>query len=274
MIKIYCGVIFLNVSDMKVSQISELLSTKDELPIDIITTLRNDSRRSVVNLLNQWQHRQITVQQDRERVEKLYHYEKLLNEQGFQSIAGVDEAGRGPLAGPVVIAAVILPLACYLPCLNDSKKLSAKQREELYKHIKDKAIAVSSCIVDVGQIDEMNIYQATVYGMYQAIEHLSKLPDHVLIDAVPLPKLKMPFLSMTHGDAKSASIAAASIIAKVERDHIMNEQDKKFPLYGFARHKGYGTQEHITALQNYGYCAIHRKSFEPIKSMGKNGYEY
>lgn len=257
----------MNVSDMKVSQISALLSKEEELPADIITTLRNDSRRSVVNLLNQWQHRQITVHQDRERVEKLYHYEKMLSEQGFQCIAGVDEAGRGPLAGPVVIAAVVLPLGCYLPCLNDSKKLSAKQREELYKHIKDKAVAVSSCIVDADQIDEMNIYQATVYGMYKAVEHLSSSPDHVLIDAVPLPDLRVPFLPIIHGDAKSASIAAASIIAKVERDHIMNEQDKKFPLYGFARHKGYGTQDHITALHKYGYCAIHRKSFEPIKSM-------
>ena len=178
------------------------------------------------------------------------------------------------MAGPVVVAAVILPLGCYLPSINDSKKLSAKQREELYYEIKEKAIAISSCVVDVHTIDQLNIYQATVYGMYQVIEKLSLQPDYVLIDAVSLPQLRMPFLPIIHGDAKSASIAAASIIAKVERDHIMQEMDKEFPGYGFAKHKGYGTKEHITALEHFGFCAIHRKSFEPIKSMEENKYEY
>lgn len=259
---------------MKVAQISELLSTYEELPSEILSGLQNDSRRSVIQLLAQWQHRQAVIRHDKERVELLYKQERLLTSQGYQRIAGVDEAGRGPLAGPVVVAAVILPLGCYLPSINDSKKLSAKQRENLYHEIKEKAVAVSSCVVDVHTIDQLNIYQATVHGMYQAIDQLSIHPDHVLIDAVSLPQLKMSFLPIIHGDAQSASIAAASIIAKVERDHIMEEMEKKFPGYGFAKHKGYGTKEHITALEQFGFCSIHRKSFEPIKSMEENKHEY
>ena len=165
------------------------------------------------------------------------------------------------------MAAVILPHELELPHLNDSKKLSPERREELFAEIREKAIAVSSVLVDARTIDRVNIYQATLNGMYEAIFGLSPEPQQVLVDAVPLAALPMPSRSIIKGDAKSASIAAASIIAKVNRDRLMDKYDKEYPQYGFAHHKGYGTAEHIAALRQYGPCPIHRQSFEPIRSM-------
>ena len=162
---------------------------------------------------------------------------------------------------------MILPRGLYLPKLNDSKKISAKVREELYELLQEKAVAVGTALVDAKTIDRVNIYQATINGMYEAIFSLQPEPQKVLIDAVPLEGLPMPSLSLVKGDAKSASIAAASIIAKVTRDRLMDAYDKEYPQYGFARHKGYGTAEHIEALRKYGPCPIHRLSFEPVKSM-------
>ena len=185
----------------------------------------------------------------------------------MEYIAGVDEAGRGPLAGPVVVAAVILPLGLFLPRLNDSKKLSPKVRDALYDQIRDQAIAVGTAIIDEKTIDRINIYQATINGMYDAVFSLQPQPQKVLIDAVHLDRLPMPSLSIIKGDAKSASIAAASIIAKVTRDRLMDAYDKEYPVYGFARHKGYGTAEHVAAIRQYGPCPLHRQSFEPIRSL-------
>ena len=202
-------------------------------------------------------------------MDALYQYEYEAAQQGMEVVAGVDEAGRGPLAGPVVVAAVILPQGLFLPKLNDSKKLSAKVREELYQKIMDEAVSVGKAVIDEKIIDRINIYQATINGMYDAIFALQPQPQKVLIDAVPLDNLPMPSLSMIKGDAKSASIAAASIIAKVTRDHMMDEYDKKYPEYGFAQHKGYGTAQHVEAIRKYGPCPIHRCSFEPIRSMVK-----
>ena len=204
---------------------------------------------------------------DRERVAAMYEYERQANAEGYDLIAGVDEAGRGPLAGPVAVAAVILPKELYLPFLNDSKKLSEKRRETLYDMIKDQAVAYSVVLVDREIIDKENIYEATKNGMYDAILKLSQKPDKVLIDAMPLDKLPIPSLSIVKGDAKSASIAAASVLAKVTRDRFMREMDKVYPEYGFKNHKGYGTKAHIEAIKKYGPCPLHRKSFEPIKSM-------
>ena len=204
---------------------------------------------------------------DRQRVAALYEYERQAREEGFNLVAGVDEAGRGPLAGPVAVAAVILPKEIYLPYLNDSKKLSEKRREILFDMIKEQAVAYSVVFVDKNTIDRENIYQATQNGMYDAILKLNPKPDKILIDAMPLEKLPIPHLSIVKGDAKSASIAAASILAKVTRDRFMREMDAIYPEYGFKNHKGYGTKAHIEAIKKYGPCPLHRETFEPIKSM-------
>lgn len=223
---------------------------------------RADSRMGVQKLLRKW----TREERDRSRVQALYCYERLAAEEGYSLVAGVDEAGRGPLAGPVVVAAVILPLDFYLPHINDSKKLSVLARENLYGEIEKNAIALGKAVISREVIDEKNIYQATKQGMCEAVAALKPQPDKVLIDAVPLQGLMMPTLPLVRGDAKSASIAAASIVAKVTRDRMMLEYDNQYPLYGFARHKGYGTREHVLALEKYGPCPIHRRSFEPVRS--------
>ncbi len=210
------------------------------------------------------------TQREQERLDAMYVYERAAIAAGHAIVAGVDEAGRGPLAGPVAVAAVILPQECYLPHLNDSKKLSHAVREELFAQIIEQAISYHVALMDADMIDRMNILQATRTGMYEAIAALTPAPDEVLIDAVELPKLSMPSQSIIKGDAKSASIAAASILAKVTRDHLMESYDIQYPNYGFAKHKGYGTQEHIDAIRKYGICSIHRKSFDPIRSMLNN----
>ncbi len=194
----------------------------------------------------------------------LYAFEEELEDKGYKYVAGVDEVGRGPLAGPVVVAAVILPQNKRIKGINDSKKLSEKKREELYKVIMKEALAVSIAYVYEDVIDKINIYEATKQGMLEAISKLEIKPDHVLIDAMPLRELEIEHTSIIHGDALSASIGAASIVAKVTRDHFMEKMDFKYPNYGFARHKGYCTKEHLKALEQYGPCEIHRKSFSPV----------
>lgn len=197
----------------------------------------------------------------------LYQYEEQLEDLGIKYIAGVDEVGRGPLAGPVVVAAVILPLNLRIKGINDSKKLSLKKRNELYKIILNEALAVNVSFIDERVIDEINIYEATKKGMLEAISGLKIKPEHVLIDAMPLRELAIAHTSIIHGDALSASIGAASIIAKVTRDEYMDKMDIKYPNYGFKHHKGYCTKEHLEALEKYGPCEIHRKSFAPIKKF-------
>ncbi|MDR3563831.1 MAG: ribonuclease HII [Negativicutes bacterium] len=209
-----------------------------------------------------------TIPDEKQRLVALHHHENEFYTQGYRLIAGVDEAGRGPLAGPVVVAAVILPVECRIPGLNDSKKLSAKQRTTLYTSICSQAIAVQCTMIDAAQIDRVNIYQATLQGMYAVLAALRPSPDAALIDAMPLRNLTIPHLSLIHGDALSASIAAASIIAKVERDRFMEELDTQYPEYGFSQHKGYGTPAHLAALHQHGPCPIHRRSFSPVKSWG------
>lgn len=197
----------------------------------------------------------------------LYQYEEQLEDLGIKYIAGVDEVGRGPLAGPVVVAAVILPLNLRIKGINDSKKLSLKKRNELYKIILNEALAVNVSFIDERVIDEINIYEATKKGMLEAISGLKIKPEHVLIDAMPLRELVIAHTSIIHGDALSASIGAASIIAKVTRDEYMDKMDIKYPNYGFKHHKGYCTKEHLEALEKYGPCEIHRKSFAPVKKF-------
>lgn len=199
----------------------------------------------------------------------LYKYEKELWKQGIHLVAGMDEVGRGPLIGPVVTACVILPKDFVLEGLTDSKKLSEKKREEFYDYIMEHAISVGIGMMDEKVIDEVNIYEATKLAMYQAVEKSKVKPEHVLIDAMKLDKLEMPSTSIIKGDAKSISIAAASVIAKVTRDRMMIELDKKYPMYGFKSHKGYPTKKHIEAIKEYGLIDGYRKTFKPISEMVK-----
>lgn len=194
-----------------------------------------------------------------ERLEKMRAYEQEYGDS--MAICGIDEAGRGPLAGPVVAGAVILPKNCEILYLNDSKKLSEKRREELFAEIKHKAVSIGVGVVSPERIDEINILQATYEAMRIAISRLSVAPDLLLNDAVTIPEVDIRQIPIIKGDAKSVSIAAASIIAKVTRDHMMAQYDGMYPEYGFAKHKGYGTAVHITALRKAGPCSIHRRSF-------------
>lgn len=203
--------------------------------------------------------RQERLMAERERLEGMKVYEYRFRERGL--LCGIDEVGRGPLAGPVVAGAVILPKDCEILYLNDSKKLSEKKRELLYDEIMEKAVAVGLGVVDQRRIDEINILQATYEAMRLAIGALKVRPDLLLNDAVTIPGVEIPQVPLIKGDAKSVSIAAASIVAKVTRDRMMVEYDAVYPGYGFASNKGYGAAKHIAALKEIGPCAIHRRSF-------------
>lgn len=249
-------------ADYTIKELEEVLSGPN-VSEEFLASCREDPRKAAARLVRRYE----KAQAEHARLLKMYAYEHEAWARGHEIVAGVDEAGRGPLAGPVSVAAVILPHDLCLPKLNDSKKLSAKVREELFDEIQAKAIAVGTALIDAQTIDRVNIYQATINGMYEAIFSLQPEPQEVLIDAVPLENLPMASQSIIKGDAKSASIAAASIIAKVTRDRLMDEYDKIYPQYGFAQHKGYGTAQHIEALKKYGPCPIHRRSFEPVRSL-------
>ena len=196
----------------------------------------------------------------------LLAYEKELYSEGIEYIAGTDEAGRGPLAGPVVAAAVILPKNTIILGVNDSKQLTEKKREELFDIINEKALAVGVAFVDNEKIDEINILEASRLAMMEAIKKLKIKPEYVLSDAMKM-NIDVPVKPIIKGDALSESIAAASIIAKVTRDRYMDEMDLKYPNYGFKKHKGYPTKDHIEAIKKYGITPIHRKTFKPIKKM-------
>ncbi len=197
-----------------------------------------------------------------ERLTKLKEIEKDLYEKGFQKIAGIDEAGRGPLAGPVVVAGVIMPQDSMIEGVNDSKKVSEKKREKLYDLILEQAIRYSVAIIGQDVIDEINILNATKQGVTKVVEGLEVKPNLILVDALTHIDTKgIPYDSIVKGDAKCYNIAAASIIAKVTRDRIMRQWDEDYPQYGFAQHKGYGTAKHIEAIKEYGLCPIHRRSF-------------
>ena len=211
--------------------------------------------------------KRFSAEADEARVKKLYEFEDKQRAEGFKLIAGVDEAGRGSLVGSVLVAAVILPEDLYLARLDDSKKLSAKVREQLYDEIIDAAISWNAVRVEVEEIDTFNIYQATLKGMRRAVEGLDVQPDFVLTDAMHVEFDGIKSLSIVHGDALSASIAAASIIAKVTRDRLADKWALQYPGYGFEHNRGYGTQEHLDAIERLGASPIHRHSFNPVKSM-------
>lgn len=194
----------------------------------------------------------------------LYKYEEELQDEGINLIAGVDEAGRGPIAGPVVIAACILPTTVRIPGLNDSKQLSKKKREALYKEIIKNAIAYKVIFVSAEEVDNSNIYTVTQEAMKEALLTLPVKPEYALIDFMPIKDIDILTKSITHGDALSASIAAASILAKVTRDEYMAKMDAKYPNYGFKHNMGYATKMHMESLEKFGPCPIHRKSFYPV----------
>lgn len=195
-------------------------------------------------------------------------FESALHARGLLRIAGVDEAGRGPLAGPVAAAAVILPRGFSMAGLDDSKKLSAKKRDQLYQELTGHSeVAWSVAIADCGEIDRLNILRATHLAMRRAAEALAPLPDHCLIDGLPVRDFPIPHDAIVKGDGISLSIAAASIIAKVTRDRMMREIDLEFPQFGFAKHQGYGTKEHLEALRIHGPCRHHRRSFQPVAQL-------
>lgn len=197
-----------------------------------------------------------------ERLTNLKSIEKEMHEKGIKYIAGIDEAGRGPLAGPVVVASVIMPEDSMIEGVNDSKKVSEKKREKLYDLIIEEAISYSVAIIGQDEIDEINILNATKKGLTTCVKALDVKPDLIIVDALnKIDTLGIPYESIIKGDAKCYSISAASILAKVTRDRIMREWDKVYPQYGFATHKGYGTAKHIAAIKEYGLCPIHRRSF-------------
>ena len=205
--------------------------------------------------------RKLAQQKETERLLQMSIYEKQAYLQGFRYVAGIDEAGRGPLAGPVVASCVMLPEGCMIEGVNDSKKLSPIQRERLYGLIVEQAISIGTGIIDEKSIDDVNILNATKLAMKDAVEQVKPIPDILLIDAVRLEGVDITQVPIIKGDALSLSIAAASIIAKVTRDHLIDLADEIYPQYGFKNHKGYGTQEHINAIKKYGICPIHRISF-------------
>ncbi|MDQ0206364.1 ribonuclease HII [Alkalicoccobacillus murimartini] len=229
-----------------------------------IQQLEEDPRKGVQSLLKQYKREQEKKDELLAMFERMQEYEREITNQGFQCIAGLDEAGRGPLAGPVVAAAVILPADTTLVGLTDSKKLSKKKREFYFDEIKRQAIAYSIQEVDVELIDEINIYQATKRAMQLAVSDLSVQADYLLLDAMNLP-IEVEQTSLIKGDQKSLSIAAASVLAKVWRDRLMEKLDQEYPQYGFATHAGYGTASHLQALKNYGVTPAHRRTFQPVK---------
>ena len=237
----------------------ELKNTPDEALESFIVAYEADERAGVVKIVEQARKRADKLAQEKQRIWELGKYEREYSQYGY--ICGIDEVGRGPLAGPVVTSAVILPKDCGILYINDSKKLSAAKREELYDVIMEQALAVGIGMVGPGRIDEINILQATYEAMREAISKLSIKPDILLNDAVTIPGVDIRQVPIIKGDAKSISIGAASIIAKVTRDRLMEEYDKIFPEYGFASNKGYGSAEHIAALKKYGPTPIHRASF-------------
>ena len=234
-------------------------AASEEMLPDFINRFIADDRKSVQDLVEKADKRLLALEKEKQRIFQMSSFEREYAQ--YDYVCGIDEAGRGPLAGPVVAAAVVLPKNCDILYLNDSKKLSAKKREELFEVIQEKAVAYGIGYATPERIDEINILQATYEAMREAVNKLSVKPDILLNDAVTIPGLTMKQVPIIKGDAKSVSIAAASILAKVTRDRLMMEYDALMPEYGFASNKGYGSAMHIQALEKHGTTPIHRRSF-------------
>ncbi len=247
------------ISDIKAKFDAAFWAGSEQAVAECITLYQEDTRVGVKSLVQRGIKWQNALAAERVRLDVMRSYERANEEYGL--VCGIDEAGRGPLAGPVVAGAVILPKDCEILYLNDSKKLSAAKREQLYDEITEKAVAWGVGIIGPERIDEINVLQADYEAMCEAIGGLRQMPQVLLNDAVTIPQVKIRQVPIIKGDAKSVSIAAASIIAKVTRDRLMEEYDDLFPEYGFAQNKGYGSAAHIEALKKYGPCPIHRKTF-------------
>ena len=249
-----------------IKEIKEQLANIQRLDDPLLAELEKDDRSGVIQAIAKRKREiQKRINED-ERLEGMLAYEKECYARGMELIAGVDEVGRGPLAGPVVAAAVILPKACKIPGLNDSKKIPKSKHKEIYEAVLQNAIAIGIGVKDNQVIDQVNIYEATKLAMMEAIGQLEPQPQHLLIDAMRLD-LPISQTSIIKGDANSLSIAAASIVAKVTRDQMIEEFDRKYPGYDFAQNAGYGTAKHLAGLDKLGVTPIHRRSFEPVKSM-------
>ncbi|MCL1948876.1 MAG: ribonuclease HII [Turicibacter sp.] len=252
-------------SKLTIDQIKKLLAQEDAEP-ELVDSLREDARAGVQKLLVQYDNKIKKEYLQLQKYVTMSVFENELRYQGIDQIAGVDEVGRGPLAGPVVAAAVVLPADCWLFGIDDSKKLSEAKRLYFYDEIKKYATAIGIGVCTSKEIDEHNIYNATKLAMERAVNGLGAPVQHLLLDAMELPHVAMPQTAIIKGDSRSVSIAAASIIAKVTRDAYMRKLSEDHPEYGFERHVGYGTKEHLAAIGEHGVLPDHRKSFEPIKS--------
>jgi len=256
---------------MKSKTISEIkkLFEQEEITEEIIQDLKNDERKGVQAILKRYKKQKQKDEQLKEQFMKMTSYEKHFRNDGFNLIAGVDEAGRGPLAGPVVAAAVILPSDFKLYGLTDSKQLNDNQRENFYKTITREAIAYYVSVINNKKIDEINIFEATKLAMTDALNKLEPQPDYALVDAVQLNGLHYPTAPIIKGDQRSITIAAASVLAKVTRDNLMKKIHKEFPHYDFQSNMGYGTKHHIEQIQMHGISPYHRQSFAPVKTTIK-----
>ncbi|HEM3661699.1 TPA: ribonuclease HII [Streptococcus suis] len=254
-----------------IKEVTALLAQVDSLDSPVWDQLAQDERAGVQAAIKKRRKDLEKEAAEDARLEAMLFYEKALYENGAKFIAGIDEVGRGPLAGPVVAAAVILPKGCKIRYLNDSKKIPKSKHESIYQEVMERAVAVGIGIKDAAVIDQVNVYEATKLAMLEALGKLNQEPEHLLIDAMKLDT-KIPQTSIIKGDANSLSIAAASIVAKVTRDKMMADYDKEFSGYGFAKNAGYGTAEHLEGLNKLGITPIHRKTFEPIKSMVTGGH--
>lgn len=232
---------------------------------EVIEALTGDPRGGAQKLLRHCEAQLEQFERERDSLRRMYAYERQLWAMGYRLVAGLDEVGRGPLAGPVVAAAVILPEEVDLPGIDDVKRLSTRRRMELYEVIRERAVSVGVGIIQPEGIDDANVIFATYKAMIKAVEELPVVPDYLLIDGLHLPNLSQPQVPVVGGEVQSCSIAAASVVARVERDAFMMEMDKEYPEYGFANHKGYGTTEHRLALEQYGPCPIHRKSLNAVR---------
>jgi ribonuclease HII len=274
---LYEYLFFLLISDIKnkeyignmirlktIKEIEHILENLQDDNDPILHDLLMDKRKGVQQLVQRWKKKREQERIKQQLFAEMSVYERKLREKGCQWIAGVDEAGRGPLAGPVVAAAVILPEHFYLPGINDSKKLTEQMREKFFNRIMEEAVSVGIGFVSAKEIDNINIYEASKLAMIKAVKQLNPQPEHLLVDALSLP-ISIPQTSLVKGDAKSFTIAASSIVAKVTRDRYMKRLGEKYPQYGFEHHMGYGTKLHLEAIKEHGVTSEHRKSFSPIQ---------
>lgn len=249
---------------VSIKEVKQLLNQVTDPSEEWLTTLRSDERKGVQLAIKNWESKQVKAKAKEESFRKRLQFEKSFWQKGIKSIAGIDEVGRGPLAGPVVAAAVILPEDFHLVDVDDSKQLSENKRNSLFESIQNQAVSIGLGIIGSDVIDRVNIYQATKLAMTEAVNQLTITPEQLLIDAMTI-SIPIPQTTLIKGDMRSISIGAASIIAKVTRDRMMKQYDEKYSGYGFANNAGYGTKEHLEGLQSKGPCPIHRMSFAPVR---------